>query len=436
MSHVTPCVFRSMKRPLSWTHWLLLACVAVIAAEYTVISWLAPRYVQYAVEHASGGLLSVGAVRLIFPATVTLSQVRSRANSRDAALSLPQMTVRPRWLALGSQTAAFESVDIYAPFARVTRTAEGTVIWPELSGRLTGDAAQSEDRVLRRGWRIAVNSVRVLDGTLEVIDVAAPQPYHAVLQHVSIVAGPLSRPVGGSQATFAIRGQFVGHGGHAAPLYCSGWVDLSARDLQASCRLEPLVLAAFEPYYQQRRMKVRPYGTTLQATSQWTSKNNELDARIQLELGNLVEGDVSIRGTTVLDVQQLVPGELAKLTGEIKITGPLDDPSAWQREFVPGDPQVQELVQLFIERGIDVINIPVGKQTMGVDISPATIEAMSDIQAASEQVEAELEILAVPAEPVPEVVPAEEPGPPAVEPSQEPLPPTASPGASSPAPAP
>ena len=183
-------------------------------------------------------------------------------------------------------------------------------------------------------------------------------------------------------------------------------------------------------------MRGRPCGTPRQATSQWTSKNNELEARIQLELGNLVEGDVSIRGTTVLDVQQLVPGELAKLTGEIKITGPLDDPSAWQREFVPGDPQVQELVQLFLERGIDVINIPVGKQTMGVDISPATIEAMSDIQAASEQVEAELEILAVPAEPVPEAVPAEEPGPPAVEPSQEPLPPMASPGASSPAPAP
>jgi hypothetical protein len=197
--------------------------------------------------------------------------------------------------------------------------------------------------------------------------------------------------------SFAVRGELVGHSGEAAPVYCSGWVALPAKDLQASCQLEPLALAAFEPYYQQGNVKVRVYNATLKSTSQWLVDSNAFDGRVQMELGNLTEGDVSVHGRTVVDVKKLAAGEAPRLSAELKITGPLDNPTAWRSDFVPGDTVAQQLVRPLLDRGIEMINIPLGERKISVSITPASQATMSSIEEASKQVQQDLEILATPA---------------------------------------
>jgi len=204
--------------------------------------------------------------------------------------------------------------------------------------------------------------------------------------------------------------------GHSAPIYCSGWLDPAGRDLQASGRLEPFALAAFGPYYR-GPPEVRVHAATLSSTSQWSARANELTARVRLELGNLGEDDLTVRGRTVLDVQTVAgEGKPSSLSGEITLSGPLDDHTAWQGTFLPGDAGIQHLVARLQSRGVESIRLPLLPEPIFVSLRPASASVMTDIAAAAKEVREALEILATP---LPEELPAHAQEPPA-EPSPGP----------------
>ena len=143
-------------------------------------------------------------------------------------------------------------------------------------------------------------------------------------------------------------------------------------------------------------MKVRPYEAALKATGQWTAKSNELNGRTRLELEQLSEGDLSIRGSTVLDIKKLIAGGEPRLSGELTFTGPLDRSDEWQVSFVPGDARVQGLLRPLLNRGIGMVRVPFWGRKVAVNIGPATEAMMTLIEAASKEIEEALEILAVP----------------------------------------
>jgi len=228
------------------------------------------------------------------------------------------------------------------------------------------------------------------------VDETPTTPFHIVFEHLSLVAGPISVPFHDDQPSFALRGAVGGHGVQAVPLYCSGWVGPVEKNLQISCQLEPLALALFEPYAQ-RSAAIRFYNMTLKLTSQWMAKVNAFEARMQLELGNLSEGDLSARGRTILDVGQLTDGGEPRLTGEIRVHGPLDQPQDWNGQFMPGDAAAQKLVNQLLERKIKVLKVPFLGGRMKIRIAPASETAMMDIQAVSKEISEALDILATPA---------------------------------------
>ncbi|MDP3703470.1 MAG: DUF748 domain-containing protein, partial [Candidatus Omnitrophota bacterium] len=385
-----------------------------------------PHYVIRVVESAVGGTLRIRDARLSFPLTATLLGVRNVNSSPESSFSIQKIVITPRWVSVPSKTIWLETVRIEQPLLRISRSGAGAMAWPALP-----TAAMTDNRP--SNWRLHINSLEVVDGTIELVDQQLSPPFHGVLHHVSVAVGPVAVPWTGSQMSFAVRGELVGHAGEAAPLYCSGWADVAAQGLQAMCQLEPLALAAFEPYYQQRKVKVRVYQTTLKSTSQWRASSNELEGRIQVELGNLTEGDVSIGGRTIVDVKNLAPGEAPRLSAEFTIAGPLNDPSDWRSEFVPGDAAAQQLVEPLLERGIEIINIPWGEQKIQVSITPATPTTMSTIEETSKQVQQDLEMLAEPTEtptapeqpatpPVAAEVAPQPPAPPELPPAPAPLP--------------
>lgn len=418
-----------MKRPIGWLHWLLAFCLLIITGQYFALMWLAPHYVMRMVESAVGGILRIQQARLSFPLTMTFANVSSANRRTDSVLVLPRVVIKPRWLSVATRTVELDQVTIERPLLRVTRSAAGELVWPPLfTPALPAPPAASHPF-----WRVQIQSLVVEDGTIEFLDQQAQPLFHGVLHHLSVVIGPLVFPGGSPKMSFAVRGEFVGHAGEAAPVYCSGWAALTENDLQASCQLEPLALSAFEPYYQQGNVRVRVYSTTLKSTSQWLVDANALDGRVQMELGHLTEGDLSIHGRTVVDVKRLAAGAEPRLTAELKIAGPLDHPEAWRSEFVPGDTVAQQLVRPLLERGIEMITIPFGGQKLKVSISLASPSTMTGIEEASKQVEQDLEILATPAETVqPETAPVEA-APPA---PAEGAPPSPSPSVPPPSPAP
>ena len=390
-----------MRRPNFLLRWVFALCVLFVIGQYGVLAWLMPRFVIDAVEHATGGDLFIEQARFSFPLTTTLTGVRFAQNTEEAAFSVQRIVIRPRWVWLASRTLWLDSLDIEGPLVRVSRSRAGTTRWPAAPQPFTPRAPLGVVP-----WRVHIGSVNVADGALELQDREPAQPFHGVLDHLSLSMGPLALPLRevprpaqterrGASVSFAVRGRFAGHQGDTAPFYCSGWTDLTAKDLQASCQVEPLPLAAFEPYFT-GRTQLRAYTTTITSTSHWSAKANDLTGRVQLELGNLTEGDFSFRGRTVVDVRKMAGGPELRLSGAIVLHGPLDRPDEWDAEFLAGDPRVQLLVERLFEYGVRLIKVPFGRYMMYVRIAPATPEMMTDIEAVSREVQEALELLAQP----------------------------------------
>jgi hypothetical protein len=407
-----------MRRPKFGLRWLLLVCLLLVTGQYVALTWLAPRYVMREVERIAGGELSIGGARLSFPLTTTLTNLRLVNNTAESALSIQKAVIRPRWLSVPSRILWVDALEIERPLLRLTRTGSGTMLWPNIPSGLTAESASSlADPLLTTAssWRIHIDAIKIADGVVEFIDEKPALPFHGVLDHVSLVIGPLTIPfesphlsavssgMGQAGMSFAVRGEIVGSGGAAAPIYCSGWLDRAAKDLQASCRLEPLPLAAFEPYYH-GPSELRVYTIALNSTSQWWARSNEFTGRLQLELDHLSEGDLSIRGRTIMDFKKITDGREPRLSGEISLTGPLDSPRQWHAEFLPGDNQMQQWVKRLLDRGVEIITFPFLGNRLPISIAPASKATMTDIEAASKEVQEALEILAFPT--TEEVLPA------------------------------
>ena len=420
-----------MKRPTYWLRSLLVIGFLLIVGEYVTLTYIAPRYLIRKAQSVVSADLLIDEARLSALLTTTLSGLSLRTNTADAAMSAQQVVIRPRGLSISPKRVRVDTLEIEQPVLRFTWTKDGTMRWPALLDQLishppvsTGSSAKASAASVP--WQTQIDSVKMTDGVVEFIDEKLPKPFHGVVDHLSFVLGPVMVPSGSARVSFAIRGRAVGFDGNSAPLYCSGWLDLTEKALEASCQLEPLALAAFQPYYV-GPPEVRVYGTTLKSTSQWTAQSNNLTARIQLELGNLQEGDVSIRGRAIVDVKKLTKGQEPRLRGEVKLTGPLDEPSQWRAEFIAGDEGIQQLVGRLLEHGIRVLKVSCWGRKLGVGIGATDAELMRRFDEVGKEISEVLEILAIPSpEEVPAATPAAAPAP-TVSPPPTPAEGTASP---------
>ena len=397
-----------MKRPNYWLRLLFLLSLLLALIEYVAMSWLAPHDILRAIERAIGGQVVAERTQLAFPLTTILTGLRLTSNSQQAAFAIQRMTLRLRWMSLSRRTLYFDQVVVEQPTALISRGPGGTVFWPAVPLAPAGSDARVS------GWRLHIDTLQIVDGGVEVIDEQLPVPFHGLLDHAAVEIGPLLLPLDRDPFFFAARGRVVGlHGGSAAA-YCSGWLGLVARDLDAACRTEPIALEAFEPYYQ-GRTKLRVYTTTLSSTSQWAARDNQLTSRIQLELGNLGEGDVSIRGRTIVDVKK-AGGVPAHLRAEIHLSGLLDHPRGWTGQFLP-DAAVQQMMQRLLDRGVETIRISLPGSQVRMSITPPSQATSGNIEAATKEIHEVLELLASSPEeepdtpPVPDAAPPTVPGP-------------------------
>ncbi|PIQ83241.1 MAG: hypothetical protein COV75_08520 [Candidatus Omnitrophica bacterium CG11_big_fil_rev_8_21_14_0_20_63_9] len=418
-----------MKRPLGLTP-ILIICLLIIGAWLAIVGAVLPPYVRLVLQRATAGHMYVDRLTISPFLQVTLTGVRYTSNTPEAGVSVQRVVLTPGWISPGSKHLTIASLRVERPVVRAMRTGANTVIWPQL----TWPTPLSESS----RWRVHIESLQIIDGVAEWIDEAPSPAFHGALDHISFEAGGFRWPWQQSQLNFAIRGLITGHQGQAATAYCSGWADLGPRDFQITCQLEPLPLAAFDPYFH-GPTELRVYTTTLKSTSQWSGSLNELTGRVQLELAHLSEGDLSVRGRTIADIKRLIASDDPRIRGEITVSGPADNPSQWSAEFLPGDPVVQQLIKRLLSRGVEMVKVPFLGGKLPVNIAPGSEAKMTDIEAASREVQEALELLTAPdiePPPVEPVLPTEETVPPteqgasAAEPpappaAEEPAPPAA-----------
>lgn len=406
-----------MKRPWSWRRWLLMGCAILVVVEYGTLTVIAPHYILDTLQHVVGGDLRVGKARLALPLTTILHELYYTPSTPQSTLRAKQIIIKPRWAPSASGEVQIQSLRVEQPFVRISRTEAGTLLWPHPNLPASVSSLPERAGEMRLlGWqlkgalRVRIESLRVVDGTLEWIDESQPTPVHLVLEHISFELGPLTVPFTGAAVSTALRAAVVGPTGDPSPLYCSGWLSAASRNMDVSCRLDPMPLSIFEPYFQ-RRPVIRFYGSTLKTDTRWIAQGNQLTGRMQLELGRLTEGDISVRGITIIDARQLAGDDPdPKLTGELNFQGPLDTLDEWRGRFLPTNVPAQRLVDQLLERKIKALKIPLGPKALHAQLVLGHDAQPSDSEGLTKEITEALELLAspvVPPEP-PILPPAEE----------------------------
>ena len=392
-----------MKRPRFWWRGLILLSTLLVLLQYVTLTWFVPRYLIHWIQRTTGGIVQVNDARVFLPLTTMLAGVSAIQNTSEAALSIERVVLRPRWALVPSPQVWLEVLDMTRPYLRLTRDASGRWWQGAASG---GGQAGTEPRALqRRVWPftavhlptdgIHVQSIQVTEGTIELRDRSMTPAFHALIDHLSVVAGPVAIPVDAEYISFAVRGELASEKGASAPFYCSGWVAARKGDLDISCRLEPLELDLFEPYYQ-GSVLMRVSSAILEGTTRWSAKDNELNARTQLNLTRLRRGALTVRGRNLLDPKYVGPDKETSLRGEFRLTGPLHRPKEWLLELVPGNEPLQQVANRLLDLGIERVTFRWLGQRIGINLIPGSRATMSNIAASSKQIEDALEALVLP----------------------------------------
>jgi hypothetical protein len=246
-------------------------------------------------------------------------------------------------------------------------------------------------------WRVQLRTVSVSSGAVEWVDEHLPKPYRGLLQHIFVASSPGSEKITQPPLSFAMHAQWVGEGGHSAPLYCSGWLDAAGRNIEASCRMEPIATVAFEPYLASiGKVQVRLYDASVSGTTLWKAHNNQLDGRFQVLLENLKQGDISMHGHTILDFAKLTRDNASKLTSEVRVTGLLDEPSGWHWECTPGTDLVQRHLRTKYDRAEEAVSFRILGQKVGLLLAPVSKEFVDAIHRASQEIQQALEVVSSP----------------------------------------
>ena len=393
-----------MKRRVPWAEWLVIGSLLLVVISHALYGHVIPCYLTKIIQQVGGSTRVVKQARLDFPFRIVLSDVNLTEAHPGAIVSSHEIILVPQWLSWRKKTVWFSTVKIKEPRIELRRARDGKV---DVAGWSTPSSSSTDSPATGMppaapllsvppfaSWHTMIHTLEVVDGTVAFIDEKPAKPFHGTLTGLTFAGGPIGLPRGeGGPLSLAVRGQLVGYNAHAAAVYCSGWIDLDDKNLDVSCQLEPLRLAAFEPYYQ-APLQARAYDATVKATSRLTAKSNELDGRVQLEISNLSDADLSSLGKTLADLKKIAGSSERTLTGEIQISGPLDQPGDWRIQLVPGNDIVQRLIKPLLDRGIEIVQIKVGQQTIHVGLAPATEADMSTIQETSKTVEESLKLLA------------------------------------------
>jgi hypothetical protein len=372
-----------------------------------------PRRAAVFLAEAGAGRLQVGGISLEFPFTLVLTDVTIEAPEPSARIGISRVRVQPLWAAPRRKIVWLNRVVLERPRVMVRRTAQGAWIWPgpqPTAAPATPDAKVASSEAAARRWRVVIRQAQVADGEVVFTDERVEQRFEGALERVVASVGPIRWPVEADDMSAALQGRFAGHEGYGAPFYCSGWTVWASRQLDVSCRLEPLALAAFEPYYE-GNIRVRVYHATLEATARLQAFDNTLDGRLQLLLGNLQEADISASGRTIVDFQKLSEASQQAMSAEVQVGGTLDSPRSWRWRMTPGNDAVQKLVNLLLERRWKELRIQVGDQVIPIELLTGTPAGMLRVQQGSRSVADSLRFLApyrgIVEVPAPPVIPSE-----------------------------
>ena len=398
-----------MRRRFARVRLFLELLLLLVLLPYAVLIYVFPSWAMRSLRDVAGARLSIGSIRLAPPCTIILTDVWLDKPTPGCAISSHRIVLQPVGISWRHRTILIRELKYEDLRLQFTRTREGTVVWPtmdwtsaETSSAATpapGPPAHRTTEERASDWQWLIDRILIDRGTITFVDAELPEPFRGSLTDITLAAGPISFPLDPSRMSLAVQGLVVGHQDLEAPLSCSGWIGGDTASFDLACQLEALQLAAFLPYYPPRWQE-RLERATVKATSHLLAKDSQLEGRIQLQIGDLTDADLTFGRRRLIESQAAEEPFERVLVGELEIAGAVDRPAEWRISLAPGNDIARRLVRPLLARGRRRVPIQLGGQAVSVALTPATEAVMVSIEAAASAVREALTVL-IPPEPEP-----------------------------------
>jgi uncharacterized protein involved in outer membrane biogenesis len=374
----------------------VIALLLFIGVYHILAGHIIPDFLLRRLHQYSKNILSASKASISFPNKIILSNVTFEQPRPGTNFSIKKATLLVRWISFKSKKIWLKKANLEGLEIAARRAQSGRFYFPRLQAQASASTVNSDKPTK---WQFLIDSLEISDGTINYLDEKPEEAFQGTLSDLSIAAGPISFPITSDKISLAMQGTITGFKELSSAIYCSGWMDLASSSFDSSCKLDALKLAAFQPYYPNGPLKKREYDATVAATGAFSARENQLNGKLQLRIDGLSEEDLSVLtklsalSKPLANFKNPSKDSEAKLSGEIQISGPLNNWKEWKLQLSPGNEIVQELLNPIIERGKG-LNIKVGSEKIPVDLATSTEAVMSGIEEASKTVQEDLKLLA------------------------------------------
>ncbi len=337
-----------------WTS-LLLAIALLIVISYVAVLLVNRVFLtRWAAQMLPEGFL-VQRVHLRWPRTVVFDHVRWAAPTTPATpwLQVPRVTADISVTSLFMRRLVVKDFVLNQPRITLQRDADGQWNLPSLR---RSSAVPHGVATTRHHWDVAIWSARMKEGTILVDDRAVQEGFHAELNACQLDVRQPFLPLHGWRTQVAFSADAKLRSEPAAPIRLTGWVDWPHKDLEGTLTATSLDIGAFEPYLNRGRVTLRLYHALADVTVALAAVHGDFTADAQMNLNHLTEGDVSIKGVTVLNAKGVITDPQQTVSLRVMLRGPLDQPGAWKRTIAPtGQQTIKFLRPLFAGRKETII---------------------------------------------------------------------------------
>jgi len=368
---------------------LVIAILLLGGAYHLLVEHILPATALALARQLVGPDVTIERVRWELPRRVLLSDVRVPSANGSTCMRAPRIALELKQVNWRDRTIRFQSARLDAPSMVIRRRVDGTIERPAPPRPATAELASSSMAGLA-GWTAHIEAIQVADADVVWVDERAAPEFRESFQRVSASGGPLAIPWQPQRVTLALQAELEGATGPSPSLYCSGWVSPRERRINISCELQPIRLGTFDAYYPQW-MRGRVTRATIRATAHLLAEDNDLDGRVQLRVESFSDADMAFFRR---DIRRLTIESGRALAGELQLSGPVDQPSAWRLQLWPGNEPVQRVVAILRERGLQSVRVNFGGRTEYLGIGQSSEATISTMETASRTIQDTLQLLA------------------------------------------
>jgi uncharacterized protein involved in outer membrane biogenesis len=297
-----------------------------------LIGIYAPKVVEQQIEQNLKLKASLGKIGLSLPFTVTLERLEI-----GNLASIKKISLTPDLIALLFGKIVIHGLHIVEPVINLEQSADGKLNLPvsEQKGKSSPPVAEQKGTppaIYLTGFNLRNGKIIFTDRKVD------PKGFQVIIGKLNVKVAKVSLPITSLATNFSMNAELINsQGSPFGKIDFNGWLDYSAKDLDAKLEVRDMDLTNLSRYYGNFISNRKLSQAILDLNSTFKAKNNALQIITHFNLSKLIYAQTEMEQRLNLDLTKnaldLFTGSDGNLNLEFKINTLLDKPALDQKKI-------------------------------------------------------------------------------------------------------